>query len=140
MSSQRCPTPTSLLSQTPAVHATAIADNNAYDIEDASLHTSADQEKEKDEAARGSLYTWDGPSDPEHPTNWPLWKKLITTVMLAATTFTISLNSAMFAPATEQVVQELGVGREVATLGTSLYLLVRGLGDSVESLHRNRAL
>ena len=72
-----------------------------------------------------TLHTWDGPKDPEHPTNWPLWQKLCTTVMLAAVTFTVSLNSAMFEPATQAVVEEFkGTPREVTLLGTSLYLLV----------------
>lgn len=76
------------------------------------------------EAEKSSLHAWHGPTDPEHPTNWPLWKKISTTMMLAAVTFTISLNSAMFEPATQLVGQELGVSREVSVLGTSLYLLV----------------
>ena len=81
-----------------------------------------DPEKSKDGL---HLHTWDGSADPEHPTNWPLWKKITTTLMLAAVTFTISLNSAMFEPAAQQVVQEFdNVGTEVMTLGTSLYLLV----------------
>lgn len=44
--------------------------------------------------------------------------------MLAAVTFTISLNSAMFEPATQQVVKEFKGIPEVTLLGTSLYLLV----------------
>lgn len=89
-------------------------------------------EQGKEENAEGEkesqmlqLHTWDGPEDPDHPTNWPLWKKLSTTVMLAAITFTVSLNSAMFEPATQQVLQEFpGISQEVTVLGTSLYLLV----------------
>ena len=107
---------------------------NASDVENASPPTlEVDQdtiEKERgEEKVKSSddqtLRTWDGPTDPEHPTNWPLWKKLCTTVMLAAVTFTISLNSAMFEPATQQVVKEFkGIPKEVTLLGTSLYLLV----------------
>ena len=106
---------------------------NAFDVEDTltpSLEDEEDIEKQEGEKKVKSsdahtLHTWDGPTDPEHPTNWPLWKKLCTTVMLAAVTFTISLNSAMFEPATEQVVKEFkGTPKEVTLLGTSLYLLV----------------
>lgn len=82
-------------------------------------------EKKGQRADAQTLYTWDSSTDPEHPTNWPLWKKLCTTVMLAAVTFTISLNSAMFEPASQHVVKEFkGLPKEVILLGTSLYLLV----------------
>ncbi|KAL9041676.1 MAG: hypothetical protein Q9214_004026 [Letrouitia sp. 1 TL-2023] len=86
-----------------------------------------DVEKAEEEKGKQmlQLHTWDGPDDPDHPTNWPLWKKLSTTVMLAAITFTVSINSAMFEPATQQVLQDFPeISREVTVLGTSLYLLV----------------
>ena len=89
---------------------------------------------EKDEGGereKPDLHTWNGPDDPDHPTNWPLWKKFCTLAMLSAATLTVSLNSAMFTPALEQVMHEFtGTPREVTVLGTSLYLLVRSLSHS----------
>lgn len=71
------------------------------------------------------LHDWDGPDDSDHPKNWALWRKLTTTAMLASITFSISINSSIFASATKEVQAEFGISAEVATLGTSFYLLVR---------------
>jgi Ca2+/H+ antiporter len=72
------------------------------------------------------FHDWDGANDPDHPKNWALWRKLTTTIMLASITFSISINSSIFASATKKVQAEFGISAEVATLGTSFYLLVLG--------------
>lgn len=66
---------------------------------------------------------FDGPDDPYRPMNWPLKKKMITTLLYGMTTMTATFASAVFSPAQDQVSDEFQVGAEVSTLGTSLMLL-----------------
>ncbi len=123
-----------LPSQLPNGTASSSPTLNASDVEDASPPPTLEEEedikkhqegKEEKSSDAHTLHTWDGPNDPDHPTNWPLWKKLCTTVMLASVASSVTLNSAMFEPATQQVVKEFkGLPEEVALLGTSLYVLV----------------
>lgn len=125
------PSFTNLPDKTPNPTASSSPTLNASDGQNGcppTLEEDEDIEKQQGEKrTKGSdaqLHTWDGPQDPEHPTNWPLGKKLCTTAMLAAVTVSISLNSAMFEPATQQVVKEFKGVPKVTLLGTSLYLLV----------------
>ena len=123
-----------LASLSPNPTASSSATLNESDIEKASalnLKEEAELKKQQEEGKEAkssdtrTLHTWDGPTDPDHPTNWPLWKKLCTTVMLASVASAVALNSAMFEPATQQVMKEFkGLPKEVASLGTSLYVLV----------------
>ncbi|CAH2353576.1 polyamine transporter 1 [[Candida] railenensis] len=66
--------------------------------------------------------TFDGPKDPEHPHNWPLKTKLILCWCVAILALSASVGSAIFAEAGADVKKVFHVGREVATLGTSLYV------------------
>lgn len=49
--------------------------------------------------------------------------RLFTSILVCSGTFVVSLTSAIFAPATPSASAEFGVAREVATLGTTLYVL-----------------
>ena len=119
------PRPTPTASSSPTLHASDVENASPPALEEEEDIEKQHGEKKAKSSDTYTLHTWEGPTDPEHPTNWPLWKKLCTTVMLAAVTFTISLNSAMFEPATLQVVEEFkDTPKEVTLLGTSLYLLV----------------
>ncbi|PYI17335.1 putative bicyclomycin resistance protein [Aspergillus japonicus CBS 114.51] len=66
---------------------------------------------------------FDGPDDPKHPFNWDFAVKLYISVIACAGTFVASFASGVFAPGTEQVGEAFGVSTEVATLGTTLYVL-----------------
>ena len=74
-----------------------------------------------------NLVTWDGPDDPGNPMNWPLRKKMLVTFTFSMTTFVITFSSSVFSTATQVTAVEFGVSEEVMTLGTSLFVLVRGV-------------
>ncbi|RMZ77281.1 hypothetical protein DV737_g4461, partial [Chaetothyriales sp. CBS 132003] len=74
------------------------------------------------------LVDFDGPDDPYRPVNWPLKKKVITTLLYALATMTATWASATFSAGSEQFSQEFHVASEVAVLGTALFLFGFGTG------------
>jgi DHA1 family multidrug resistance protein-like MFS transporter len=90
----------------------------------APLHSQ--EEKEKDP----HLIEWDK-NDPENPFNWPQGRRWLYTVMLGLVTFVVTFASSVFSAATEVTAQEFGVSEEVATLGTSLFVLGFAFGPIV---------
>jgi DHA1 family multidrug resistance protein-like MFS transporter len=71
---------------------------------------------------------FDGPDDPYKALNWPNKKKIITTALYGLTTMTATWASSTYSPGTREVAGEFGVGTQVATLGTSLFLFGFGIG------------
>ncbi|UPX20263.1 uncharacterized protein EKO05_0010502 [Ascochyta rabiei] len=71
---------------------------------------------------------FDGHDDPLHPQNWPMNKKLTMAVMLAFDALSASMGSSIFSSATMPVAAQFGVGREVGTLGTSLFVFGYAFG------------
>lgn len=63
-----------------------------------------------------------GPSDPMHPQNWSMGKKLATAAMLAYTTFCATFTSSIYSSAASVVSTEFHIPVEVSTLGLSLYV------------------
>lgn len=74
------------------------------------------------------IVDFDGPSDPYQPRNWPMSKKVLTTLLYSLVTMSASWASSCFAPGTEQVAEHFHVGRQVSVLGTSLFLVGFGIG------------
>lgn len=74
------------------------------------------------------LVDFDGPDDPYHPINWPMKKKVYTTVLYGLTTAGATWASAVFSPGIGQIAVQFEVSQEVATLGITLLLLGFGLG------------
>ena len=87
---------------------------------------------------------FDGVDDPMHPYNWKrsakyvsilliVWTseilmvlfgiRLFASILVCSGTLIVSWTSAIFAPAIDSTSKELGVGSEVGTLGTTLYVL-----------------
>ncbi|KZF18832.1 putative bicyclomycin resistance protein [Xylona heveae TC161] len=66
---------------------------------------------------------FDGSDDPEHPHNWSLPVKLYLSSIACFGTLTASFTSAVFAPGIKGASKAFGVSSEVATLGTTLYVL-----------------
>ena len=77
------------------------------------------------------LVDFDGPDDPLRPLNWPLRKKVITTALYGFTTAGATLSSSIYASGIQQVSHRFDVGREVSTLGTTLFLFGLGIGPLV---------
>ncbi|CCE83761.1 Piso0_004348 [Millerozyma farinosa CBS 7064] len=68
------------------------------------------------------IVSFDGPDDPTNPQNWPLLKKVWTSLIVAMSALSISLGSAMFSEATAVVSELFHVGLTVSTLATSLFV------------------
>ncbi|MCJ1310303.1 hypothetical protein MMC25_003965 [Agyrium rufum] len=74
------------------------------------------------------LVDFDGPDDPYQPLNWPLRKKLLTTLLYGFTTMGSTFASSSYSPAIDIVAEQYHVSTEVSTLGLSFLLLGFGLG------------
>jgi len=71
---------------------------------------------------------YDGPDDPLHPQNWPFKKKIRISIMLAYTSLCSTFTSSLFSASTTAFAQYWGISVEVATLGTSFYVLGYAFG------------
>ncbi|KAH6639863.1 putative bicyclomycin resistance protein [Boeremia exigua] len=69
------------------------------------------------------IVAFENSHDPMNPQNWSTGKKLCIAIASCFGTFVASFNSAIFAAGEAQVRQEFQVGRVVAALGTSLFVL-----------------
>ena len=80
-----------------------------------------------------SLYIvlYDGQDDPIHPFNWGAIKKVECLIISILSALSVSLGSSMFAEGQQEVQQAFHIGREVATLGTTLYVLGFATGPIV---------
>lgn len=67
--------------------------------------------------------SFDGDNDPRIPTNWPTKKKAMVCLIIAYHSSCIAWSSSVFSPAVLEIAQVFHVGRVVATLGVSLYVL-----------------
>ncbi|KAI5926313.1 MFS general substrate transporter [Camillea tinctor] len=74
------------------------------------------------------IVNFDGPDDPYRPHNWPTHKKVSTTMLYSLVTMTATWASAAYSPSTDQIAAQFHVDTQVATLGTTLFLLGFGLG------------
>lgn len=66
---------------------------------------------------------FDGASDPYHPHNHSLAKKALYTFAVGLSTFSLSMGSAMFASANEDLKKIFHIGTSVAELGTALFII-----------------
>ncbi|KAL1845047.1 hypothetical protein VTK73DRAFT_1287 [Phialemonium thermophilum] len=74
------------------------------------------------------LVDFDGPDDPYRPLNWPTSKKIVTTMTYGFVTMSATWASSSYSSGTAQIAAHFGVSTEVATLGTTLFLLGFGVG------------
>lgn len=104
-----------------------------HPVQDASINnnnnhsTLKDDEDDKDP----NLIGWDGPDDPNNPHNWSFMKRARITIALGVMTLAVTFASSVFSTGTEQVSKEFSVSTEVATLGTSLFILGFATGPVV---------
>lgn len=66
--------------------------------------------------------TFDGPSDPLHPFNWAMKKKVILCVILCLDCICISIGSSIFGSGVYQLCDEYDIIPVVAILGVTLYV------------------
>jgi DHA1 family multidrug resistance protein-like MFS transporter len=76
---------------------------------------------------------FEGPDDPLSPLNWSIRKRVMTTVLLSLTTFVVTFASSVFSSALRVVAIEFNISDEVATLGTSLFVVGFAVGPMVFS-------
>lgn len=62
-------------------------------------------------------------SDPMHPQNWPLKRKVVISVVLGYSTFVSSFASAIYSSAVTEISPDFQIGTEVSVLGLTLYVL-----------------
>lgn len=66
---------------------------------------------------------FDGEDDPYSPLNWPMSKKLATSVLLAGITFVVTFGSASYSPSVTGSSKEFHVSNVVGTIGVALYVM-----------------
>ncbi|ORY03329.1 major facilitator superfamily domain-containing protein [Clohesyomyces aquaticus] len=74
------------------------------------------------------LVDFEGPDDPYRSINWPMHKKVSTTLLYGLVTMTATWASSAYSAGTKQVAEEFHVGTQVATLGTTIFLFGFGIG------------
>ncbi|KAH8698582.1 synaptic vesicle transporter [Talaromyces proteolyticus] len=72
-----------------------------------------------------------GDDDPMYPQNWPLSRKIYTTVILAYTSICSTFDSAIFSASSVHVAAYFGVSLEVSVLSSSLYIMGYAFGPLV---------
>lgn len=77
------------------------------------------------------LVLFEGDNDPMHPHNWPLCRKIYVGVVVTLFSFCNSMGSALLSESNESIQKRFSVGREIATLVTSLYVLGFACGPIV---------
>ena len=77
------------------------------------------------------LVDWDGPDDPEKPTNFSRTRKWIITMAMATLTLTVTFSSSVFSVAVAVTARLFHVGLETMVLGTALFVLGIGLGPMI---------
>ncbi|CAH0057766.1 unnamed protein product [Clonostachys solani] len=75
-----------------------------------------------------SIVRFEGPDDLHNPRNWPTSRKLLYTILCGLTTMGATWSSAIYSTAVKEVALEFRVERDVANLGTSLFLMGFGVG------------
>ncbi|KAF2730285.1 MFS general substrate transporter [Polyplosphaeria fusca] len=68
------------------------------------------------------------PNDPEDPRNWSSFRKWLMVAVIMPIDFSVSWGASGFSPAVTDFVDDMGVSREIATLGLSLYILGLAFG------------
>jgi len=76
-----------------------------------------------------NLVTWDGPSDPDNPKNWPNRKKWAAVVVVSFFTLISPVSSSMIAPALEAIGDELAIPSSIErALSLSIFVLAYAIG------------
>ncbi|EON62309.1 hypothetical protein W97_01530 [Coniosporium apollinis CBS 100218] len=77
------------------------------------LHTAnGDQHNRSSDSDQTSVVSWDGPSDPANPFNWPTSRKWLITLTTCFITLIVGINATAIASAAEEINHEFGVSDE----------------------------
>ncbi|KAF2684156.1 MFS general substrate transporter [Lentithecium fluviatile CBS 122367] len=75
-----------------------------------------------------TLVGFNGPNDPYNARNWPMKKKIVTTMLYSFCTMGATWASTIYNSGIPQIKQHFGVSTEVALLGMSLFLFGNAFG------------
>lgn len=73
------------------------------------------------------LVTWYTEDDQSNPQNWSLAKKSVVTSLIMLYTTAVYLGGSIYAPASGEVMEALGVSATVSSLGLALYVVGYGM-------------
>lgn len=76
---------------------------------------------------------WYSEDDPDNPHNWSFVKKLWVAMLLFVYTFSVYIGSSLYTASTPDIMEIYGVGKIVASLGLTIYVLAYGLGPMLFS-------
>lgn len=71
---------------------------------------------------------FDGDSDPMNPKNRPTWRKWVIVLIGSGCSLCVTCASALYTSTYEQMEEEFGISRELATVGLTTYVCGLGLG------------
>lgn len=74
---------------------------------------------------------WDGDTDPWHPHNWPLWKRIWMLLFTSLGGLVCLMSGSMLAPALADISRDLGLDVESAQISLSIYVLAFSFGPLV---------
>ncbi|EMG49492.1 MDR1 Multidrug resistance protein 1 [Candida maltosa Xu316] len=79
------------------------------------------------------IVTWDGDNDPENPKNWPFYQKAFFIIQISFLTSSVYMGSAIYTPGIDELMTDLNIGRVVATLPLTLFVIGYGVGPMIFS-------
>ncbi|KAI4090225.1 MAG: hypothetical protein L6R37_007924 [Teloschistes peruensis] len=107
-------------------------DAEIRDIEKAEEGSLSAAQERKEEPQDPNIVDWDGPDDPEKPTNWSAGRKYGIVAIISFITFLTPLASSMFAPGVPDVMTEFhSTNIELASFVVSVYILGFAFGPMV---------
>jgi multidrug resistance protein len=90
----------------------------ARDLEANSEHQKPEDTKDP------NIVSWDGPDDPEKPTNWPKTFRWVMITLVSSVTFVAGLSSSIFAPGVPALMKEFHTTNSIlGTLVVTIYVL-----------------
>lgn len=75
--------------------------------------------------------------DPENPKNWSKAFKWYNTMVVSLTCFVVAFTSSVITPGIDQVAEEFGIGRVVALLSVTVFVIGFGVGKISPSYSQN---
>lgn len=79
-----------------------------------------------------TIVTWDSPSDPAKPTNWPTTLRWTLISLCTAVVFCGGISSSIFAPGVPQLMKEFNSSSDIlAIFVVSVYVLGLGTGPAI---------
>ncbi|UZJ56273.1 hypothetical protein CBS101457_005593 [Exobasidium rhododendri] len=74
------------------------------------------------------IVDWYGPEDPENPVNWPLGRKILTTLCISILTFSVYAGSSIVTPGIPEMIKEFNVSGTKGVMSLSVFIMGYGVG------------